>query len=899
MKTRQIPIFVAGGVDTKTNPKLVKPGSALQLDNMYELRPGEWRTRNRMFVITQPDSATGVGTLYQSARGGPACIGASVVGSDGAASWNIGFPVATKFGSGNSVATNIWWPTNTKGAPYPMVTAALTDGPATYASGTTDIVDPDVTVTGTRRVAVAADSTVLARVVGHAMMNFTGDERAPPGEYALGFSLTRAVVKVASSAVGTMVIMQTGANALGYAAYSSANALLGTGTLASDLAASGYFDVKPIPGSNSLALAYAVNGGGVKIAKTSATAPALTSVIPIAGADATLCLGWLDDQKSTGNMYLATCGTTAGLVVRTIAAGSYTIGATDTIDATATANINNVTGHVRTSATDYVVLWDVLSSTPLGDYISAATVVAGSVSKGCFCSNVSLYSRSLTLSDGRYYVLSAVTSSAQASYLLLTTDTTITQRGSLAAAGPLSGLIACVCLSAASEGAGRRQASSLASSAVRGTTTTIPVARKRTVAVPGGTATQLRTLAYLSFAVATQLNRPRELGGPVWLPGGIPHVDDGTFITPATFPIYPEISTVTGSTGGPMTAGGTYNYRVVIRARDASGRVYRSAGSVPVSVTLAAGQGSAAIQLAAPVALRGDTSGTGDIVLELYRQGPVASGATLYNKVAESTTLGIGVMGFSDLTDDATAAKGEVAYFTGNVLENFQPPPSTLLEVNDNRVGLVSAENPTEFWVSKELKPGLGIAFNSQLKLSVTGDGAGPLTGLAAMDGRWILFKASAIYVVSGTGWDDTGAGGYNPPQAVTRTVGTVNPASIVNTPDGVMFQATTGGIWLLGRDLSVSYLGAPVESYATAETCVGAAPCPVLPTVRFVFPSGRMVEWDYNLKRWYTHRLRADRSGAASTVVACASTALGWCYQLANGDLLEEVAGRDRKSVV
>jgi hypothetical protein len=110
------------------------------------------------------------------------------------------------------------------------------------------------------------------------------------------------------------------------------------------------------------------------------------------------------------------------------------------------------------------------------------------------------------------------------------------------------------------------------------------------------------------------------------------------------------------------------------------------------------------------------------------------------------------------------------------------------------------------------------------------------------------------------------------------------------------MFQCLTGGIWLLDRGFGLTYVGSPIEAYALAESVTGAALVASLSTARFLFPSGRMVEYDYFHKRWYTHQLRVDRSGSASTVVDCVNSALfGWCYLLANGDLMQESASLTR----
>ena len=208
--------------------------------------------------------------------------------------------------------------------------------------------------------------------------------------------------------------------------------------------------------------------------------------------------------------------------------------------------------------------------------------------------------------------------------------------------------------------------------------------------------------------------------------------------------------------------------------------------------------------------------------VEHYRAGPAAAGAVNYNKVGETFLNGAAtdVLTFNDQLSDVSAYAGELLYSTGNTLENFVPPSCSILTVCAGRVWLVNAEDPTELWPSLEYKTRVGIRFNQGIAFKVTGDGAGGITALASMDGRVIAFKGTAIYVISGAGPNDAGAGSFNPPQAVSLTIGTVLPRSVVATKDGIMFQAATG-IWLLDRGLGLTYVGAAVEQYTQAANVV------------------------------------------------------------------------------
>lgn len=350
-----------------------------------------------------------------------------------------------------------------------------------------------------------------------------------------------------------------------------------------------------------------------------------------------------------------------------------------------------------------------------------------------------------------------------------------------------------------------------------------------------------------------------------------------------------------------MTSSGAYSYVDVYKFIAADGRISRSPPSVPKAVTLG-GADTSALVTSANLRIGGFNATTVPVcVIEHYRSGPAATGATGYSKVGESvpnfynndTTV------FADLVSDAVAATGEPLYTTGGALENFLPPSSSLLTVAALRIWIVNSEYPSELWYSKECKQGAVAGFHPLQTLHLEGDGYGPITALAAMDGRLIAFKSNAIYVISGDGPNDLGQGTFNPPQAVSLNVGTVLPGSVVATPDGIMFQAAAG-MFLLTRGLSVTYVGKPVEQYTLAANVVDASRVSGTTQIRFVMANGRCLVWDYGVVgapqpgvqappgMWTTFLLAVG----GSTVVACADAPGGWCYALANGTVNQETPG-------
>ena len=134
---------------------------------------------------------------------------------------------------------------------------------------------------------------------------------------------------------------------------------------------------------------------------------------------------------------------------------------------------------------------------------------------------------------------------------------------------------------------------------------------------------------------------------------------------------------------------------------------------------------------------------------------------------------------------------------------------------------------------------------------------SGGLTAAMPMDDKAILFKASSILYFNGVGPDITGANDqYSQPLLITATVGCSNQKSLVFMPNGLMFEFSSNAgnqIWLLGRDLSTNYIGAPVEKYTQNASILSAVNIPGTNQVRFTLSSGITLMYDYYFQQWGT----------------------------------------------
>jgi hypothetical protein len=227
-----------------------------------------------------------------------------------------------------------------------------------------------------------------------------------------------------------------------------------------------------------------------------------------------------------------------------------------------------------------------------------------------------------------------------------------------------------------------------------------------------------------------------------------------------------------------------------------------------------------------------------------HRLTPIASPIANV-KTADSVTA---TDGFASDTDIAPL---EALYTTGDALEADAPPSSNLLVTFKDRVFLAGQADGYALRFSTVTPVGEAVAFNDTLAVTVDQRG-GPITALAVLDDKLLIFKESAIFALAGDGPTNTGAGqDYGAPSLITTDTGCSNPSSIVTVPQGIMFQ-TPKGFYLLDRGLNCSYLGEQIESF-NASQVTGALVAPNTNQIRFVSSDAPGLVFDYLAGEWAT----------------------------------------------
>jgi hypothetical protein len=269
-----------------------------------------------------------------------------------------------------------------------------------------------------------------------------------------------------------------------------------------------------------------------------------------------------------------------------------------------------------------------------------------------------------------------------------------------------------------------------------------------------------------------------------------------------------------------------YFYCAVYAWTDAYGQVHRSAPSSPALGCWTQNPISPTYPVTVNVPALRVTEKT-NVQVEIYRSldGSAGGGSVLY--YVGSIANGTGStqwLSLSDTVQDVTLAKARMLYTTGGVLENDAAPPSSIMCVHKNRLFVVDALHPAQVWFSHKFTPGIAGGVGAPVEFSgaqvITADAKGdPITALASMDGKLIIFKRNQIYYVCGDGPDDTGGNSdYGDPMPLPFDVGSLPglARSVISEPEGVTFLSAKG-LFSLDRSLQLQYIGKDIEPYAMA----------------------------------------------------------------------------------
>lgn len=345
-----------------------------------------------------------------------------------------------------------------------------------------------------------------------------------------------------------------------------------------------------------------------------------------------------------------------------------------------------------------------------------------------------------------------------------------------------------------------------------------------------------------------------EIAGALHFTGGFIWEYDGTAPVEHSFHLFPDNLLVTTSPAGGSITAQQYFYLVTYEWTDAAGMLQRSAPSIPYPITTTGSTSTNTLKV--PTLRMTAKSG---VRIVIYRWSVAQQSyyqiTSITSPVLNSTSVDF--ITYNDTQADSAIIGNNLIYTTGGVVENIAASSAAGIALFRSRVFYIDAEDRNLLGYSKPVLENTPVEFSDLFTIFVAPTlgaqgSTGEMTAISAMDDKLIIFKRGAIYYLVGNGPNITGADNdFSEPIFITATAGCTEPRSIVQTPQGIMFKSDKG-IWMLGRDLSTTYIGAAVE-YFNSQNVVAALCIPGTNQVRFNLENGAVLMYDYYYGQWGT----------------------------------------------
>lgn len=829
LQKQNIAINFSQGLDTKTDSKQVAPGRFLALQNSIFTKQGLLQKRNGFAELTPlPDTTS---TFITTFNGNLTAVGTNLQAyASGSASWvNKGSLEPVELATLPLVRSN---------TPQSQVDSAIAP------NGNICIVYTDNVAGSPIYKYVIEDSVTSQNIVAPTVITpTTGTVTGSPRVFLLGIHF---VIVFTNNIAGTYHLQYIAINITVPTIVTSNVDITSQYTPATGVAWDG------VVINNSLYLAWNSNGGaGIRMTRISSTL-VQSSTVFFAGNGATSVSLCADATTNTSVIYVSFFDSGVN-TIRTFAVNQnlVTILAPTVVDtglplAALTSSAQN---GICTVFYEVINAYSYDASIPT-HYINYRTITQAGVvgTRTLLKRSVGLASKSFIVNN-KEYLLTIYNSPNQPTYFL------IDQAGNI------------VAKLAYSNGISSYYTTGLPSVVVNDNVAQIPYFFKDLIAsvnknlnVPNSNGIYTQTgISLATLTIGSSNLSTAEIGNDLNLSGGFLWSYDGFSPVENGFFLFPDSVEVTSSTtGGLLPAATEYFYQVTYEWSDNQGNIFRSAPSIPVSVTTG-GTNTNSNTINVPT-LRDTYKISNPVKIVIYRwsvaQQIFYQVTSLTNPLLNDPTTDS--VAYVDGAADSAIIGNNILYTTGAVLENIAAPATSLITLFNSRLFLVDAEDTNLLWFSKQVIEATPVEMSDLLTIFVaptTGaqGSTGPITALSALDDKLIVFKKDAIYYINGNGPDNTGSNSqFSEPIFITATVGCNNQHSVVFMPSGLMFQSDKG-IWLLGRDLSTNYIGAPVEAFTQDAKVLSALNIPGTNQVRFTMDSGITLMYDYFYGQWGT----------------------------------------------
>lgn len=302
--------------------------------------------------------------------------------------------------------------------------------------------------------------------------------------------------------------------------------------------------------------------------------------------------------------------------------------------------------------------------------------------------------------------------------------------------------------------------------------------------------------------------------------------------------------------GGEMTSGDR-GYLAIYSWTDNFGQVHRSAPSEIVNFNFAEDNSTQSARIKIPTLALTDKQ---NVNVDVYR---TEDAGTVFYKVTDPTAPLINdpSVDFVELIDgisDDDLISREPLYTSGGVLENIAAPACSIMAASSERLAVAGIDGSPYTVLFSKLKSALQpVEFSDTIRLEVDSVG-GPITALAFLADKYIIFTSRAIFYVAGQGPNNLGQqNDFTSPEQIATDVGCSDQRSAVVTPAGLMFKSSKG-IYLLDNGMSLRYIGAEVEEFNDLEI-TAAKVITNANQVRFTTTSSTCLVYNYLFGLWST----------------------------------------------
>ena len=349
-----------------------------------------------------------------------------------------------------------------------------------------------------------------------------------------------------------------------------------------------------------------------------------------------------------------------------------------------------------------------------------------------------------------------------------------------------------------------------------------------------------------NFIVPTRLSQSTHLSGSV-----VKEYDGGTLRYSGFQTIPKIILTVNGSF---TIDNGLHQYKAIFVYLDNNGEIHRSGQSSTGEITTASQAVNVTLDPESIKMLNQEVDGRAEVWI--YRAVVGTSGPFyLVGRIGSGTVV------YVDIEGDSEIISNQAIYTNGGVLENSQVPAMSYIASGLNRIFGISNNDKNKIYYSQKRIVEDSIEWSEALYFRVDGHGknAADAVGVENLDDKIIILKEDSILYVSGDGPLPTGAQNtFSEPVVVSQETGCNEVKSIIATPIGVMFKGKKG-IYIVDRALAVKYIGAPVEQY-NSETITGAEVSKTKNEVYFQ-TSSRLMIYNYLQNKWSTNTYLGGKS--------------------------------------